>query len=156
MLDEKLPLYDEAWLRAAVQAEDETGCDIQIGGRTLFASPIDPAKLQVQLRRVKLYSLLFGELKQLLHEVNFGSGADAAYNCGHSLICKQMQSLSPDLQSSLDQFMAESASLSAPNLKAQLRQWLHQLLSESDWQAIADSATAEVRRNFTERITQVA
>ena len=156
MLNERAPLFDEAWLRAAVQAEDEAGCDIQIGGKTSFPSPIDPVKLQVQLRRVRLYSLLFGELKQFLHEVNFGSGADAAYNCGHSLICRQMQSLDLQLQNNLDQFMAESASLSADDLKAQLRQWLQQLLTESDWQAIADSATAELRRNFTERSAQAA
>jgi len=75
-------MTDLDWLRAAVQAEEEYGGDIQIGGKPPVKKPIDPIKLKEQLDRVRIYSLLFGELKRLLAEVDFGSGTEAAYTTG--------------------------------------------------------------------------
>lgn len=138
------PMTDLEWVRAAAQAETECGFDIQIGGRMPVKKHIDPLKLKEQLDRVRLYSLLFGELKRLLHEVDFGAGIEAAYTQGRRLIVERMQSMSQEQDAALKQLLPDSASLPPTELHSQLRQQLHSLLNESDWQQIAVTAAEAV------------
>jgi hypothetical protein len=51
--------YDEVWLRQAAQVEVESGCDIQVGGKSAAASTVGSSQLQAQLHQVKILSILF-------------------------------------------------------------------------------------------------
>lgn len=135
----ELTLTDREALREAMQAEAQLDYDIQIGGRMPERRPIDPIKLKEQLDRVRIYSLLFGELKRLLAEVDFGSGTEAAYTTGRRLIVERIQALSLQ-DATLNQLLADSATLAQPELQARLRQQLHALLDASDWQQITAAA----------------
>jgi hypothetical protein len=143
------------WLRAAVQAEEEYGGDIQIGGKLPVKKPVDPIKLKEQLDRVRLYSLLFGELKRLLHEVDFGCGAEAAYSEGRQRVVERMQSLTLEQDAALKQLLADSAMLAPSQLHSQLRQQLHSLLNLSDWQLITAAAVSAVESELLRQVTSV-
>ncbi len=132
-------MNDLDWLRAAVADEEAYGGDIQIGGPPPVKKQIDPIKLKEQLDRVRIYSLLFGELKRLLAEVDFGSGTEAAYTTGRRLIIGRIQALSLQ-DATLNQLLADSATLAQPELQSRLRQQLHALLDASDWQQITTAA----------------
>lgn len=150
----KPPMTDLDWLREAVRAEEEYGGDIQIGGKLPVKKQIDPIKLKAQRDRVRLYSLLFGELKRLLHEVDFGSGVEAAYTEGRRRILERMQTLRPDQQTRFDTLLADAGTL-PPQLQAQLRQQLYLLLDASDWQTITATASSAVESKLLEQITAV-
>lgn len=146
-------MMDLDWLRAAIKAETECGFDIQIGGgRMPERRPVDPIKLKEQLDRVRIYSLLFGELKRLLHEVDFGSGFEAAYTQGRRLIIERIQALSLQ-DATLLQLLADSATLAQPELQARLRQQLHALLDESDWQQITTTALSALESKMRVQIS---
>jgi hypothetical protein len=151
----KPPMTDLDWLREAVQAEEEYGGDIQIGGKLPVKKQIDPIKLKAQRDRVRLYSLLFGELKRLLHEVDFGSGVEAAYTEGRRRILERMQSLNVEQQTRFDALLADADTLPPPQLQAQLRQQLYLLLDAADWQTITATALAAVESKLLEQITAV-
>jgi len=149
------PMTDLERVRAAAQAETECGFDIQIGGRMPERRPIDPIKLKEQLDRVRLYSLLFGELKRLLAEVDFGSGTEAAYTQGRRLIIERMQSLSLEQETALNQVLADSATVLPTQIQAQLRQQLYLLLNEADWQQITATASAAVESKLLKQVARV-
>lgn len=151
----KPTMTDLDWLRDAIQAEEEYGGDIQIGGTPLVKQQIDPLKLQQGRKLIKLYSLLYGELKRLLDEVDFGSGAEAAYTEGRRRIFEQMQSLKPDQQARFDALLTDVGTLSPPQLQSQLRQQLYLLLDASDWQTITATALAAVESKLLEQIAAV-
>ena len=148
-------MTDLDWLRAAVQAEEEYGGDIQIGGKPPVKKQIDPIKLKEQLDRVRIYSLLFGELKRLLAAVDFGSGTEAAYTTGRRLIIERMQALSLQ-DAALQQLLADAATLSPTELQAQLRQQLHRLLNSSDWQSITVAALAAVESKLLSQVASAS
>lgn len=145
-------MTDLDWLRAAVQAEEEYGGDIQIGGRMPERRSVDPIKLKEQLDRVRIYSLLFGELKRLLHEVDFGSGFEPAYTHGRRLVIERIQALSLQ-DATLNQLLADSATLAQPELQARLRQQLHALLNEADWQQITTMALSALESRLRVQIS---
>ena len=149
----ELALSDRVSLREAIQAKAALDYDIQIGGRAPVKKQIDPIKLKEQLERVRFYSLLYGELKQLLHEVDFGYGTEAAYSEGRALIVVRMQSLSPEQDVALKQVLPDSAMLPPTELQTRLRQQLHSLFNEADWQQIM--ATAAVGSKLRERVARV-
>lgn len=151
----KPTMTDLDWLREAVQAEEEYGGDIQIGGRPPVKQQIDPIKLQQGRNLIKLYSLLFGELKRLLDEVDFGSGTKAAWVRGRQLIFERLQSLRPEQQVRFDALLADAGTLPPPQLQAQLRQQLYLLLDAADWQTITATALSAVESKLLEQITAV-
>jgi hypothetical protein len=143
---------DIDWLRAAVQAEAELDFDIQIDGisQTQIAS-VEQGRLDC----IRLYSLLFGELKRLLDQVNFGSGTEAAFGRGRQLIFGRMQSLSLEQETALNQVLADSVKLSPDQVQAQLRQQLYLLLNKADWQLITTTALAVVESKLLEQVACV-
>lgn len=149
----ELTLTDREALRAAMQAEAALDYDIQIGGgRMPERRPVDPIKLKEQLDRVRIYSLLFGELKRLLHEVDFGAGFEAAYTQGRRLVIERIQALSLQ-DATLNQLLADSATLAQPELQARLRQQLHALLNEADWQQITTTALSALESRLRVQIS---
>lgn len=154
-MHELTSLSDRASLRAAIEAEAALDYDIQIGGKLSVKKQIDPIQLKAQLDRVRLYSLLFGELKRLLHEVDFGAGTEAAYSEGRRRIVERMQSLNPDQQVRFDALLADVETLPPAQLQAQLRQQLYQLLDASDWQTITATALSAVESKLLKQIAPV-
>ncbi|HEY9662660.1 MAG TPA: hypothetical protein V6C65_29750 [Allocoleopsis sp.] len=148
-------MTDLDWLREAVRAEEEYGGDIQIGGKLPVRRHIDPIKYKEQLDRVKLYSLLFGELKRLLHEVDFGAGTEAAYTKGRQLIVERMKSLTSEQEASLNSLLVDSQTLLPSQLQSCLRQQLHALLDTSDWQTITATALSAVESKLLKQIAPV-
>lgn len=147
------PITSETnWLRAAVQAEAELGCDLQIGGSFPTPTAIDPTQLQTQLNRVRLYALLYGELKRLIEEVDFGSGADAAFVQGRKLIYERLNRLSLEQAASLNALVNDSTTLPLPQIQVQLRQQLYQLLNETDWQAITATALTAMQSKLLDQV----
>lgn len=151
----ELTLTDREALRSSIQAEAELDYDIQIGGTPPVQKPVDPIKLKKQLDRVRLYSLLFGELKRLLHEVDFGFGTEAAYTRGRQLVIERMQSLSLEQDVALKQLLSDSAMLSSPELQAHLRQHIHQLFHRSDWQSMTATALEAVESKLLQQVAAV-
>lgn len=145
-------MSDLDWLEDAVEAEAALDYDLQIGGRPPVKRPIDLVKLQRERSRVKLYSLLFGELERLLAEVNFGSGTEAAYTEGRQLIFSRMQSLEPEQESGLVTLLAEVQRLPASKIQIRLRQQLYLLLDASDWQQITAIALSAVESRLLSQI----
>jgi hypothetical protein len=151
----ELTLSDQKALRAAIEAEAALDYDIQIGGNLPVKKPVDPIKLKEQLDRVRLYSLLFGELKRLLHEVDFGCGAETAYTEGRQRVIERMQSLTLEQDAALKQLLTDSAMLPPAQLHSQLRQQLHSLLTTSDWQLITATALSAVEAELLRQVTSV-
>ena len=148
-------MTDLDWLQAAVEAEEAYGGDIQIGGRPPVKQQIDPVKLQQARNQIKLYSLLYGELKRLLTEVDFGSGMEAAYIQGRQYIFERMQAISADKEAELHALLAQAATLSPTELQAQLRQQIHRLLNSSDWQGITAAALADMESKLLSQVAAV-
>ena len=148
-------MTDLNWLRAAVEAEEAYGGDIQIGGKPSVKQHIDPVRLQQARNQIKLYSLLYGELKRLLTEVDFGSGMEAAYIQGRQYIFEQMQAMSADKEAELHALLADAATLSPTELQASLRQQLHRLLNLSDWQSMTAAALAAVESKLLRQVAAV-
>jgi hypothetical protein len=94
--------------------------------------------------------LLFGELKRLLAEVDFGSGTEAAYVQGRRLIIGRVQALSLQ-DATLSELLADSATLAQLELQARLRQQLHDLLNASDWRSIT-AALAVVESKLLQQV----
>lgn len=148
------PITSETdWLRTAVQAETALGCDLQIGGSAPTPTAIDPTQLQTQLDRVRLYSLLFGELKRLIDEVDFGSGAEAAFTQGRRLIYERLNALTPDQEAALNALMVDSTTRPLSQIQTQLRQHLYQLLNEAEWQTITTTAVAVMQSKLIDQVT---
>lgn len=146
--------YDEAWLRQAVRTEVETQWDAQIGGSPLMASTSNSPKLQAQLRRVKILSILFQELHTLLEQANLGSATEAAFVKGRELIGQRLTHVSPEQQTYFEALLAEEAATSESRpLRAQLPQVLRHLLSPEDWQDIAQVAMCSIQTHLLEQVS---
>lgn len=149
------PINDVDWLRAAVEVDVELGCDVQIGDRLQPQILVDSIQLQAQLNRMRLYALLFEELKQLLAHIDFGSGAEAAFTEGRQIVYERMQKLSPEQQAALNMMLADSVVLPPTQIQAQLRQKLNLFLNEADWQQITATALSAVELNQVDQVACV-
>lgn len=147
--------YDESWLQETVQLESKLDQDVQIGVQTSRPLAIEPAQLQNQLKQVKILSMLFGELHCLLERANLGSGTEAALVQGRQLIQVRLSQLSLEQQAYLKSLLAEEeANPAEPLLRTQLRPMLCTMLSESDWQEIAQAAMGSIQVHLLEHVSQ--
>jgi hypothetical protein len=146
--------YDRDWLQTAVQLEEASEQDLQIGVQTSRPIAIEPTQLQTQLKRVKLLSILFGELRHLLERADLGSGTEAALVQGRQFIQARLSQLSLEQQEFFEALLAEAEANSAEKpLRSQLHQMLCSLLTESDWQEIAQAAMSSLQAHLLEQIT---
>ncbi|MBD2094481.1 hypothetical protein H6F90_04865 [Trichocoleus sp. FACHB-591] len=146
--------YDQNWLQEAIQLEAASEQDVQIGGvRTSRPLSINPTQLQDQLKRVKLLSILFGELRHLLERANLGAGTEAALAQGRQSIQARVAQLSSEQQKYLEALLAEEESNPAEKpLRLQLNPMLCSLLTESDWQEIAQAAMNSIQTRLLEQV----
>jgi len=146
--------YDETWLRQAVQAEVESGCDIQVGGKPAIASTVRSPQLQAQLHKVKILSILFNELHVLLQQADLGSATEAAFVRGRQLIQVQLSQLSSEHQAYFEALVVEDATTSENHpLRSQLTHVLCRLLSPADWQEIAQAAMGSLQSHLLEQVS---
>lgn len=146
--------YDIVWLQEAVQIEAEAGCDIQIGGKALGFAPLSaPSQLQAQLKQVRIQSLLFGELRALLEKADLGAGTEAALTEGRRLLRARLQQLTSEQHQYFAALIAEDETISEDKpLRVQLRQVLCPLLSQTDWQQIAQAAMGEIQTHLFQQV----
>ncbi len=130
--------YEQDWLRATVQLEEKSGQDVQIGIQTSCPSTLEPTQLQIQLKRVKLLSVLFTELRYLLEQQNLGADIEAALVQGRQLVQARAGQLSLEQQEYFETlFIEKEANLVKKLLRPQGNHMLYSLLTELDWQKIA-------------------
>lgn len=132
--------YDEAGLQQAIKLEQDAGFDIQIGGRPAQPKPIDPVQLQIQLTKVRLFSVLFAEFRQVLTQANLGAGLNTALDTGRLLIQQRLISLSSDQVRSLESLLANATNKDAVLIQDQTTVALFELLLDTDWQTITEAA----------------
>lgn len=142
-------IYDQAGLQQAIKLEQDAGFDIQICGRSTQPKPIDPVKLQIQLTKVRLFSVLFAELRQVLTQANLGAGLQTVLDTGRLLIQQRLVSLSSDEIKFLEPLTISERS---DQIRNQATQALFQLLSDSDWQTITDAAMQALQANLTQHL----
>lgn len=142
--------YDQAGLQQAIGLEQEAGFDIQIGGKPAQPQPIDPAQLHTQLTKVRLFSLLFAELRHVLTQVDLGAGLNAALDIGRSLIQQRLISMSSYQTQSLEPLLVNVTNENSDQNQTALA--LFQLLADSDWQIITDAAIEALQANLTQHL----
>jgi hypothetical protein len=99
--------------------------------------------------------MLFGELHRLLERANMGSGTEAALVRGRQLIQGRLSQLSLEQQTDLEALLAEEeANPAEKSSRMQLSPMLCTLLSESDWQEIAQAAMDSIQVHLLEHVSQ--
>lgn len=146
--------FKNDWYRAGVEFEANADFDVQIGGKVPSSpSSIDPVKLKFQLRRVRLISILYGELKSLLSTADLGAGSEAATCEGRRRVWERIHHLTPEQQQYFDALVDEHDSQPEEKpYRAQLRPMFCALLTSEDWQAIADAALGAIHDHFFQQI----
>jgi len=147
--------FKNDFYREGVEFEANADFDVQIGGTVPSSPPsMDPEKLEVQLRRVRLISILYGELRSLLSETDLGAGANAALCEGRRLVWERIQHLTPQQQQYFDALVDEQDSQPQQKpYRAQLRSMFCSLLTPNDWQAIANAAAREIHERLLQQAT---
>jgi hypothetical protein len=144
---------DESQFWQGVHHEEEADCEIGAGyaGAHLDKLFANPAYFQ-QMRQ--LQSIVIRELRELLMEWDLGFGTDAAIACGQILVLKRLQKPSVEVQQQLwavlEEETAKGVQVASP-VRAQVKVILGQVLSESDWMAIADAAGQAVQRQVVQQ-----
>jgi hypothetical protein len=126
-----------------------------VTSRSAANHPSGNRLIQPNSSQIKLYSLLYGELKLLLAEIDFGSGMEAAYTKGRQCIFERMQTLSPDQKIGLDALLTETATLPPTELQLQIRRQIYALLTPTDWQSITATALAAVELKLLKQVAEV-
>jgi hypothetical protein len=148
--DQNIFTDDQTWLQQVIKFEQEAGIDIQIGGKPPSVKHIDPAQLQLQLVKVRLFSVLFAELRHVLTQANLGAGLKTALDTGRLLIQQRLISLSSDQVRSLEPLLANITNENSDQSQTTLA--LFQLVSDSDWQTITDAAIQALQANLTQHL----
>lgn len=148
--DQNIFTDDQTWLEQVIKFEQEAGIDVQIGGKPPSATAIDPAQLQIQLVKVRLFSVLFAELRHVLTQANLGAGLKTALDTGRSLIQQRLISLSSEQVRSLEPLLVNLTNENSDQNQTTLA--LFQLLTDSDWQTITDAAIHALQANLTQHL----
>jgi hypothetical protein len=146
-------------LREMVQAEDE--CMGMIGAGfpaySINPQPIDPEKLRLVMQKVRLQSILFTELEDMMNSVNLGAGTEAAITEARRRIRQQLNQLTAEQQLFFDTLVAEE-SLQPDDqlLQSQLKARLLSLLSMADWDAVGAAAIDAVQKHWMDFMESVS
>jgi hypothetical protein len=147
-------MRDPDFLREMVQAEDE--CMGMIGAGfpaySYDSQPVDPEKLRLAMKKVRLKSILFTELKVLIGSAVLGAEVEeAAILEGRRRIRQQLSQLTVEQQSFFDALVEEdSLKLEDQPLRSQVKAKLYSLLSPNDWSAILEAATNALQNQWVE------
>lgn len=142
--------YDEEWLREAVRQEESAGCEVSAGhgwGSHLGAVMANP---QGYSHFAQLRSMVMQAWQQLVTEWDLGIAAEAAEAKGQELILARLNHPKPEIQETLIALL--EAKLSKPQGEWEMTEAVHgeiraifgKVLTQEDWQAIAESASHSV------------
>lgn len=148
--------FDDDWYREGVEFEAKANFDIQIGGKAPPSHPsFDPERLAFRFWQVRLISILYGELRSFLEDVDVGAGYEAATCEGQRRIWERIQNPTPEQQQYFDALVDEHENQPEHKpYRAQLRPVFCALLTPEDWQAIADTATGTIRDRLLQQVTE--
>jgi hypothetical protein len=144
---------DESRFWQGVHNEEVADCEIGAGYAGVHLDKLfaNPAYFQ-QMRQ--LQALVIRELRELLMEWDLGFGTDAAIACGQTLVLARLQKPSIEVQQELWAVLEEEKTKEAEfssSVHAQVKSILGQILSQSDWLAIADAAGEAVQRQVVQQ-----
>jgi hypothetical protein len=146
-------------LREMVRAEDE--CMGMIGAGfpaySINPQPIDPEKLRLVMQKVRLQSILFTELEDMMNSANLGAGTEAGITEARRRIRQQLNQLTAEQQLFFDALVAEESLQSVDqSLQVQLKARLFSLLSMADWDAVGAAAIDAVQKYWMDFIESVS
>jgi hypothetical protein len=145
---------DERRFWQGVHNEELADCEIGAGYTgvhldKLFANPV----YFQQMRR--LQSIVIQEMRELLTEWDLGFGADAAVACGQQIILDRFQQPTINVQQQLWAVLEEDEKTNGTDVpqyvRSQVKAILGQVISESDWSAIAQAAGNAVQRQVVQQ-----
>jgi hypothetical protein len=146
-------VLNEEWLRAAAHAEEAAGCDIQAGytGAYLREFMTDPVYFQ-KMRQMQ--AIVLTELRELLNQFDLGIGIEAAFVCGKQIILEKLHQPSVEIQTQLwfvlEAYEASQEKILSQSLKAEVKKVLQDVLTQEDWQEIAEAVAVSVRSHVLE------
>jgi hypothetical protein len=146
-------------LREMVRAEDE--CMGMIGAGfpaySIKPQPVDPEKLRLVMQKVRLQSILFTELEDMMNSANLGAATEAGITEARRRIRQQLNQLTAEQQLFFDALVAEESLQSVDqSLQVQLKARLFSLLSMADWDAVGAAAIDAVQKYWMDFIESVS
>ncbi|MGB3612605.1 MAG: hypothetical protein WBA10_02340 [Elainellaceae cyanobacterium] len=134
---------NEDWLKESAQVEADCGGNVDAGlALRDYATRLGAPTVE-QLQIVKLQSTLFSELRGWMESWQLGLSFEATYTEARRLIRHHLQYLSPEQQTLVKALLADTGSsspLAQNNYRSQTVRLLSELLTQEDWQTLADTA----------------
>ena len=142
------------WLRLSVQLEEE--CDYEVGagygGIHLGELMANPAYF-VEMKR--LQRIVVVELRDLLAELNLGIGAEAAFVCARLIVMERLVKPRVSIQEQLWAVLEEDEVIKDMDtqkpLRAGVKNIIYQVMTEADWEAIAQAASQSVHHHLIQQ-----
>lgn len=142
-------------LREMIEAEDACGGVIGAGfpAYSLNPRPVDLALWKQAMKKVRLQSILFTELEDLMRAANLGGGTEVAITEARRRIRHQLTQLSEEQQAFFTALVEEDQQrpvelVFRPLVKSQLCS----LLTPKDWSEIGQAATDAIQGHWNEFI----
>jgi hypothetical protein len=139
---------NEAWVREAAQIEAECDGRIEAGiaMKDYAAAKYDDARndIRKELRQqMRIQSILFSELRLWMEEWDIGISFEETYTAARQLLRAHLKNPTSDLNDWLVTLLAEdrqTQTLDNKPVRAQAREWLALMMTDSDWEALAQVA----------------
>jgi hypothetical protein len=141
-----------------VRNEEEADCDIGAGYDGIHLEKMMTDSMYFEQMR-RLQSIVLQEFNDLLQGWHLGIGTESAISYGRQLVLERLQSPSSEVQQQLWSVLAEDETLKGVEQpqpqRAEVKTILLQVLTATDWEAIAQVAGNSVQAQVLSQI-QVA
>ena len=139
---------DESWVRESAQIEQDCGGRIEagLGMRAYAQAKYDDSLAHVRQdlrRQMRLQSILFVELERWMKEWGIGAAFEDTYTEARQQVRAQLKQPSPSLADWIEAVLAEDTQQpddADKPVRAQTRAQLLQMLSDEDWERLAQVA----------------
>ena len=148
-------LFGEGTLDEDVRIEEEANCTIGAGFDWGKASGFLMLNTGLFHRLNTLRISLNREAKLLLSQFNLGVGTKSAYSCTRERILEKLQLPTPSIQEHLQAVLLQDDLYREKFISNHevLRSLLKILLTDSDWEAIANAASSSVREQVLSQVS---
>lgn len=141
----------DIWLQELAESEDKSIGSIEAGltmreySRAIDVLPAD--RLQQLRQQMKVQSILFTQLRQWMESWDLGAGFEDAYVLARRLIRVRLASPTPTQQEFIESVGLEDSQRTDVNTPTpqQIVAILSEMLTQEDWQAIAQTASQSIR-----------
>jgi hypothetical protein len=141
--------YDEEWLNTAVQLEQSSGWDGEVGVWLSQRQPsavATPNQVQSMMAQVRLQSILFSELQHWISSWNLGMALEDSLNCARRRLRAHLAEPTEVQQAYLTALLAEDAAQPAQlPIRMQAIEQIKAMLTPQDWQAIAQAEAQSIQ-----------